>query len=200
MIRNPTIKMKLFPAILATTSLGTVRPVTTQAFGFGFSDLINRPMVVFPPEVTLFNRESLLADRIFQHSSPRYEITNNEEKFQIAFDVPGLKPEDVHIHVEESRRVLSIEGVSEKTGEGYSFSSKFSQSFTLDPTIEADKFEAQMKDGILLVSAPKDSTKGEGKARTIPISVEGGDSAKTEQLEETSSTSADASQTEGKNG
>lgn len=183
---NRMSNMKFFPAIVATC-IGTVRPVTTQAFGFGFSDLITRPLVVFPPEESRFNRENMLANRIFQHSSPRYEITNNEEKFQIAFDVPGLKPDDVHIHVEDGRRVLSIEGVREKEGEGYRFSSKFSQSFTLDPTIETDKFEAKMKDGILVVSAPKDQDKVEEKSRMIPITAEGESSdTTTEKLEDSS--------------
>lgn len=182
--------MKFFPAIIAS-SIGFIRPATTQAFGFGFSDIMTRPMVLFPPEHSLFNRESELASRILQNSSPRYEITNNEEKFQIAFDLPGLKPEDVNIRVEEGRRMLFIEGVREKTGEGYSFSSKFSQSFTLDPSVEADKLETKMQDGVLLVSAPKDQARIEENARTIPIASGG----ETEQLE---STSKDALEPDGK--
>ena len=186
MIRNATMKMKYFPAILAT-SMASIRPATTQAFGFGFSDLMARPMVLFSPEHSLFQRESDFANRILQNSSPRFEVTNNDEKFQIAFDLPGLKPEDVNIRVEEGRRVLCIEGVRVKSGEGYSFSSKFSQSFSLDPSVEADKFEAQMKDGILLVSAPKDHARIEENARSIPIS-----SGENEKLESSSAAGSEA--------
>lgn len=188
MIRTWTMKTRFFPAVIAA-SLGTIRPASTHAFGFGFSDLIARPTVVFPPETELFHREGEFA--ILEHSSPRYEITSNEEKFQIAIELPGLKPEDVTIRVEENRRVLSVEGVREKTGEGYSFSSKFSQSFTLDPSIEADKFEAKLKAGVLLVSAPKDHTKVEQKMHTIPVIQEDGEPEESIKVEDVSS--ADAS-------
>lgn len=187
MIRHATMKMKFFPVLVAT-SIGCIRPVANQAFGFGFRDLMARPMVVFSPEHSLLHREGDVMNSILQNSSPRYEITNNEEKFQIAFDLPGLKSEDVNIRVEEGRRVLCIEGVREKTGEGYSFSSKFSQRFSLDPSVEADKFVAKMQDGILIVSAPKDQARIGEYARTIPIS-----SGETNKLESNTA----ASETEG---
>merc|ERR1712164_185890 len=49
------------------------------------------------------------------------------------------------------------------------FSSKFSQSFYLDPTVDVDKFTATLKNGVLVVSAPKDLGKLEENVRRIPI-------------------------------
>ncbi len=167
MIRSTTMmKTKILPAILVT-STGSIRRATTQAFGFGFSDLMTRPMVLVPQE--LLHRD--LAKGMLQNCAPLYEITNDDEKFQIALDLPGLKPDEVKIWVEEGRRLLFIEGVHEKSGEGYSFSSQFSQSFTLDPSVETDRFEAKMHDGVLIVSAPKSTAKIAENSREIPIST-----------------------------
>merc|ERR1712176_1595073 len=47
--------------------------------------------------------------------------------------------------------------------------SKFSQSFYLDPTVDVDNFTATLKNGVLVVSAPKDLSKLEENVRKIPI-------------------------------
>merc|ERR1711907_424211 len=47
--------------------------------------------------------------------------------------------------------------------------SKFSQSFYLDPTVDVDNFTATLKNGVLVVSAPKDLAKLEENVRRIPI-------------------------------
>merc|ERR1712176_976384 len=47
--------------------------------------------------------------------------------------------------------------------------SKFSQSFSLDPTVDVDNFTATLKNGVLVVSAPKDPAKLEENVRRIPI-------------------------------
>mmetsp|Transcript_16564 Transcript_16564/g.18893 ORF Transcript_16564/g.18893 Transcript_16564/m.18893 type:complete len:107 (-) Transcript_16564:113-433(-) len=49
------------------------------------------------------------------------------------------------------------------------FTSNFSKSFSLDPTVDVDKFTASLKNGVLSVSAPKDLAKLEENVRRIPI-------------------------------
>ena len=110
-------------------------------------------------------------DRAFRQSSPRYEIIDDETKFQVAVDVPGLKPDDIHVSMEDN--VLTIRGSREQTNDNYNFSSRFSQSFSLDNTIEVDKLTADLKDGILVVQAPKDLKQLEDNVRKIPIMYEG---------------------------
>ncbi|GAX27572.1 hypothetical protein FisN_13Hu341 [Fistulifera solaris] len=172
--------MKILPAILVTSIGSMIRPATTKAFGFGFSDLMTRPMVLVPQE--LLHRD--LTKGMLQNWAPKYEITNDDEKFQVALDLPGLKPDEVKIKVEEGRRMLSIEGVREKSGEGYSFSSQFSQSFSLDPSVEAEQFEAKMHDGVLIVSAPKSHARVAEKSREIPISTDHTSTAASEKGDE----------------
>ena len=104
-----------------------------------------------------------------QGYSPRYQIVDNEEKFQVSLDVPGVKAEDIKISLEEDGKFLTLSGSREMSKEGYSFSSKFSQSFFLDPTIDNEKFTASLQSGVLTVSAPKDVKKIEEAIKQIPI-------------------------------
>ena len=107
----------------------------------------------------------------FQNYSPGYQVIDNDEAFQVSIEVPGVKSEDLSIKVEEDGKYLTVSGSREKTSTGYSYSSKFSQSFYLDPSIETDKISADLQNGILLVTAPKDLKKIEDSVKTIPIKV-----------------------------
>lgn len=130
-----------------------------------------RPMVVYSPGSILREQRELL-NRGFKQTSPRYEITDDEEQFQVAVDVPGVKAEDLDINVEEGGHILSISGHRESTGDNYKFTSKFSQSFSLDPAVEVEKITANLDDGVLVVSAPKDVKQIEEAVRKIPITQE----------------------------
>merc|ERR1712025_270319 len=48
---------------------------------------------------------------------------------------------------------------------------KFSKSFSLDKTVDVDKFTASLNNGVLVVSAPKDLEKLEENVRRIPITA-----------------------------
>ncbi|KAI2492191.1 Hsp20/alpha crystallin family [Fragilaria crotonensis] len=120
----------------------------------------------------LFREASKQAfQNVFQNYSPGYQVIDNDEKFQVSIEVPGVKSEDLSIKVEEDGKYLTVSGSREKTATGYSYSSKFSQSFYLDPSIETDKISADLQNGILLVTAPKDLKKIEDSVKTIPIKV-----------------------------
>lgn len=128
----------------------------------------DRPLVLSPSEI-MREQQAMMNRMGFKQSSPRYEITNDNDKFEVAIDLPGVKMEDIHVALEGDNSVLSISGVREASGESYSFTSKFSQSFSLDPSIDIDKFTANLKDGVLIVSAPKDMKRLEQSIRKIPI-------------------------------
>merc|ERR1712017_56154 len=49
------------------------------------------------------------------------------------------------------------------------FTSKFSQTFSLDPTVDVESFTATLNNGVLVVSAPKDLAKLEENVRKIHI-------------------------------
>lgn len=114
-------------------------------------------------------------DKVFQSAhlpSPRFKVVDDETKFQLSIDVPGVKTEDIDISLEDgylsvrAQRVVAGGDESSKTR----YSSKFSQSFSLDPAVDVEKFTATLDHGVLVVTAPKDLKKIEENIRKIPIS------------------------------
>merc|ERR1712224_708603 len=101
------------------------------------------------------------------YSTHRYELVDNNEKFELTVDVPGVKEEDIEIKLEEN--LLTIQGQRTALSESSRFSSKFSKAFSLDQTVDVDKFTANLKNGVLTVSAPKDLGKLEENVRRIPV-------------------------------
>merc|ERR1712224_980352 len=77
------------------------------------------------------------------YSTHRYELVDNNEKFELTVDVPGVKEEDIEIKLEEN--LLTIQGRRTALSESSRFSSKFSKAFSLDQTVDVDKFTATLK-------------------------------------------------------
>jgi HSP20 family protein len=102
-------------------------------------------------------------------TSPRYEITEDEAAFQLAVDLPGVKASDIEIKLEEDGHFLSISGKRETKGDYYQFMSSFSQCFPIDPSVDLDQISANLNDGVLIVTAPKDAKKLEQTSRKIPV-------------------------------
>jgi HSP20 family protein len=136
-----------------------------------FSTSLVRPTVVFPSALIREQRDLMnRATREITQTSPRYEVTDDDEKFQLAIDVPGMTSKDITIGIEDDGKFLTIKGTRESASDTYRFTSKFSQCFSIDPSVEIDKFSANLENGVLVVSAPKDLKKIEERVRTIPIS------------------------------
>merc|ERR1711937_876684 len=96
-------------------------------------------------------------DQQVAHSTNRYRLVDNDEKFQLTMDVPGVKEEDIDIKLDDGQ--LTVQGHRTLGSESSRFSSKFLRSFSLDPTVDIDSFTATLKNGVLTVSAPKDLSK-----------------------------------------
>jgi HSP20 family protein len=111
-------------------------------------------------------------------TSPRYEINDDDEAFQVALDVPGVKSSDIDISVveEDGQQVLTVRGQREIGKDDASRTAKFSKSFSLHPTVDTDKITAQLNNGVLLVSAPKNVAKLEEMIKKIPVMQVTGDS------------------------
>merc|ERR1719159_158984 len=113
----------------------------------------------------------MIARRIFDqqvgYPSNRYQLIDNDEKFQLTVDVPGVNEEDIEIKLDDGQ--LTVKGQRLAESESSRFASKFSQSFYLDPTVDVDSFTATLNNGVLVVSAPKDLSKLEENVRKIPI-------------------------------
>jgi len=92
---------------------------------------------------------------------PAVNTREADDAYYIEVDLPGVKKEDISIDVNDN--VLTISGerkVEEerKDEEFYRVESvygKFERSFTLPEDVDADKIEAEAKDGVLTVKIPK---------------------------------------------
>merc|ERR1711959_75358 len=82
-------------------------------------------------------------------------------------DVPGVKEEDIEIKLEDN--LVTVQGQRMASSETSKFSSKFSKTFSLDQTVDVEKFTASLKNGVLTVTAPKDLAKLEENVRRIPV-------------------------------
>lgn len=176
----------------APTNGWSLVPMSSSLFFPDPFDTMTSPRSMMQRHRAMMDRMDRAMGSPFQSlavSSPRYEIVNDDEKFQLAIAVPGLKMEDLNVKVEDN--VLTVSGHTEmKKGSPeesaeadkdeskpkthyYSFtSSDFSQSFSLrDPAIDVDQLTAKLENGVLLVSAPKDMKRLEENVRTIPIAA-----------------------------
>ena len=106
--------------------------------------------------------------------TPATDIYEDEEGLSLKFDLAGVEPQDVDIRFENG--VLTIKGErkmeKEDKKENYhrvelSYGA-FNRSFSLPPTVDADKIEAKSKSGLLVVSLPK---KAEAKPKSIQVKV-----------------------------
>lgn len=93
--------------------------------------------------------------------SPSFEVKETPGAYVFRADLPGVKNEDVDIHVEGNR--LNIRGKREaekrednETYHAYerSFGS-FSRSFLLPEPVAAEHVHAELKEGVLTLSVPK---------------------------------------------
>lgn len=92
---------------------------------------------------------------------PAVDIEDKDEKVVVRADVPGVKPEDIKVTMENGVLTLAGERKSESEEKGKDFTrvertyGKFFRSFTLPQGAEADKISAMAKDGVLEVVVPK---------------------------------------------
>jgi len=103
---------------------------------------------------------------------PAVDVVEEKERFVLRADVPGVKPDDIDVSMENG--VLSVSGQrhEEKTEDSDGIhrveriSGRFYRSFSLPDTANADEVSAKTKDGILEVVIPK---RPEVKARRITV-------------------------------
>ncbi|MDX1496564.1 MAG: Hsp20/alpha crystallin family protein [Salinisphaeraceae bacterium] len=98
--------------------------------------------------------------------SPAVDIKEDDSRYLIHADLPGIKPDDVNITLEKG--VLTIEGLRESESneerQGYRrverYRGRFARHFALPDTADSEKVEAKLKDGVLeVVILKKESSK-----------------------------------------
>ena len=108
--------------------------------------------------------------------TPRMDIHEADDKFVITLDLPGVKPEDVHIDMNEDDLVIhgSRESNVETHDDRYSrverWFGEFRRSVRLPRSVDREQISADYNDGVLSVWLPKSKT-----AATRKIEIRSGE-------------------------
>ncbi len=123
-------------------------------------------------------------DRFFgihRYSAPTHQsnlmpidVTADDKQVVIQASLPGVKPDNVNVSVEDNR--LTIEGETHSTEESENEryvirerrSGAFQRSLTLPQGLEEDNIEARFENGVLTLTVPR-TVEVKPKAKTIEI-------------------------------
>ena len=128
-------------------------------------DLIPRTNT-FLPSSDLFDRffEDWNLPSVFSEEKswvPAFDITENDNEYVVTAELPGIDPKDLDVTLSEG--ILTVKGEKKQEKEekekGYHrverrFGS-FQRSFRIPGKVEANKVDANYKDGILKLTLPK---------------------------------------------
>jgi HSP20 family protein len=121
----------------------------------------------------LFNDETKSSDTATSQWTPRVDIREEDQRFVILADIPGIDPKDIEINMDKGMLTIKGERKSE-TNEGNGKLSRierlhgvFQRSFALPDSADADGITATGKHGVLEIAIPK---KPETTPRRITIS------------------------------
>src|SRR5262245_6024508 len=104
--------------------------------------------------------------------TPAFEVRETTDGYVFKADLPGIREEDLEIHLTGNRLTVSGKREAEQRHESdryYAYEvsyGSFSRSFTLPEGIDADHVKAELKNGVLTLHVPK---KAEAQARKIPL-------------------------------
>ena len=92
---------------------------------------------------------------------PAMDVVENDREVAIRIDLPGIKPDDVKVEIEDN--VLTVSGevgdTIEKEGDRYHYRERtygsFQRSLRLPGTVDTDKVDASFDNGVLNVVLPK---------------------------------------------
>lgn len=99
--------------------------------------------------------------------TPAVDVVEDDAKFELFADLPGVKQEDLDIQVDKD--VLTIKGERKLEKKGERVAGAFSRSFTLPKTVDVEKIAATLKDGVLTVTLPK---RPEAQPRQIKVAIQ----------------------------
>lgn len=101
------------------------------------------------------------------------DVEENENRYLLSFDMPGVAKDDIHIEWNDGRLIVSGERAETQSEENKTYvlseryRGKFQRAFMLPQAVDADRVEASYKDGVLRLVIPKAES---AKPRRIKIS------------------------------
>ena len=125
----------------------------------------NTPMRFFEDAFTTFRPFLPTEENMpFMAWTPPCDIYETEKELVLKMELPEMKKEDVHVTVENNILTLRGERKLEETVARENFHriernyGEFLRTFTLPPFVDGNKIFAQFKDGLLMVTLPKNAT------------------------------------------
>jgi HSP20 family protein len=109
--------------------------------------------------------------------TPPVDIYEDENAIHVKADLPGIDPNSLDVRVEGNRLLLRGERNFEKETKKENFFriersyGSFIRAFTLPHNIQADRIDAQYRNGELNISLPK---REDAKPKQIKVNVQGG--------------------------
>lgn len=109
--------------------------------------------------------------------NPQVDIFENKDQIVLEAELPGMKPGDVNISIENNVLTIHGERKFEKKDEKDNFHrversyGSFTRSFTLPPTVSSENANAEFENGVLRLTLAK---REEAKPRRIEIKASGG--------------------------
>lgn len=106
--------------------------------------------------------------------SPLTDISENKDQYILKMDLPGVSKENLKLNFHDGELTISGERKQEKEDKDSKYHriertyGKYYRSFTLPQTIQADKINAEFKDGQLTITVPKSE---EAKPKELEIKV-----------------------------
>lgn len=95
---------------------------------------------------------------------PAYEAGETDESFWLAIDMPGVAKENIKIEVVDGKLVVT--GERKKESDAEQRHGSFYRAFSLGKEVNADKIEANHRDGVLRIKVAKAEA---AKPRTIQV-------------------------------
>jgi HSP20 family protein len=93
--------------------------------------------------------------------TPRLDLSETEQHYQVKVDLPGLKPEEVKVEVRGAELWITGERKEEKEETGKTFhrverrSGEFRRILPLPTEVREEAIEAKVENGVLTVTVPK---------------------------------------------
>ena len=92
---------------------------------------------------------------------PRTDISETDEAYELAFELPGLEEKDIHVHLQDHVLTLTAERREDREKQGKRWHriehryGQFSRTIALPRDAAADGVQAVYQQGVLTVTVPK---------------------------------------------
>jgi len=106
--------------------------------------------------------------------APRMNVVEDEDKFEVTAELPGLGKDEVTIEVKDHTLTLTGEKKMEEEKKDNNYHlfercyGQFVRTIKLPDNVETDNIAAEFKDGILTIDVPKTE---KAKLKTVKINV-----------------------------